>query len=80
MSSQIIIIILTLLSIIGIGIWFYNERNVLGRLHHQKITRLEYAIHINQSQIGRRCSSLNRYDFEKYNLDEALVAQREIII
>ncbi len=33
---------------------------------------------LNELQIGRRSKQLDRYDFLRYNLDEALLVQMEI--
>lgn len=80
MFSQIVILIVLLFSIIGIAIWFSNEKQAIGRIHSETISKLESAIRHNHSQISFRNSHLNHYDFLKYNLDEALVRQLEIVI
>lgn len=80
MFPQTVIAVVLLLSIIGIAIWFYNGRNAMGRIHTQTISELERAICTNQNQISFRSSHLNTYDFQKYNLREALVIQPEIQI
>ncbi len=80
MSFQIAISVLFLISIIGVGIWFYKGRQTLEHLHKQTIYQLEDAIERNRNQIGFRKSNLNLYDFQKYNLVEALIIQPEITI
>lgn len=80
MPAQIVITLTLLLSIIGISIWFYHERNTMSKLHRQTISQLEEAIYTNNHQVSFRNLNLNRYDFQRYNLDEALQVQREIII
>ncbi|HLW31416.1 MAG TPA: hypothetical protein VKX40_04070 [Aequorivita sp.] len=80
MFSQIVILIVLLFSVFGIAIWFYNEKQATGRIHSETISKLESAIHHNHNQISFRNSHLNCYDFLKYNLDEALVRQLEIVI
>jgi len=78
MYLQIAIALVLLISLIGLVVWFFNVNNSMGRLHKQNISILESAIYNNRNQINFRNSKLNRYDFLKYNLDEALVVQQEI--
>ncbi len=80
MFLQTVITIVLLLSIVGIAIWFYNRRNEIERIHRQTISELERAISTNGNQIRYRNSNLNGYDFQRYNLDEALVVQSDIEI
>lgn len=80
MYLQIAIVFILLLSFIGLAIWFFNAKNTNGRLHQQNISILESAIFSHRNQINFRNSNLNRYDFLKYNLDEALAVQPEIQI
>lgn len=80
MYLQIAIALVMLLSLIGLVVWFFNVNNSMGRLHKQNISILESAIYNNRNQINFRNSKLNRYDFLKYNLDEALAVQPEIQI
>ncbi len=78
MNIQIVIAILLLLLIIGIVLWFYKNNKTIEQLHAQTISELERNIFTNRSQINFRNTHLNKYNFLNYNLQEALVIQREI--
>jgi hypothetical protein len=80
MFFQIAITLMLLLLFIGLMVWFFNTKNAMGRLHNQNVSILESAICNNRNQINFRNSKLNRYDFLKYNLEESLVLQPEILI
>ena len=80
MSPQTVVILLFLAILVGIVVWYFTGKNELVRIHNQNILNLENAIFNNRRQLNFRNTSLNRYDFLKYNLDEALVVQREIWI
>lgn len=80
MPAQLLITLVLLISIIGIVIRFYKVRNVLSKVHMHTISQLESAIYINNKQINFRNLNLNNYDFERYNLEESLQVQREILI
>ncbi|MDC8001073.1 hypothetical protein POV26_08495 [Aequorivita todarodis] len=67
-------------AIIGITVWFFNRKIVLAKTHDQTIVALERAISTATFQINNRNQNLNRYDFQRYNLEEALMVQPEIII
>ena len=57
----------------------FNLRN--RRLTDEFSTRtieLKRNLMLNELQIGRRSKQLDRYDFLRYNLDEALLVQMEI--
>lgn len=59
-------------------IWFFRVKNRMKTIHKQTISSLENAISNNHFQINKRNSNLNKYDFLKHNLDEALIMQRDI--
>ncbi len=80
MFSQIVILIVPLLSIIGIGFWFSKEKHTIDHIHRETTAKLESAICLHRRQMDFRNSHLNHYDFLEYNLDEALVRQPEIDI
>ncbi len=80
MYLQIAIVLFLAFSFSGLVMWWFNVNNSMGRIHKQNISILESAIYNNRKQIDFRNSNLNRYDFFKYNLDEALVVQQEIKI
>lgn len=80
MSPQIVVILLILAILIGMVVWYFTGKNELVRIHNRNILKLENAIFNNRNQLNFRNSNLSRYDFQKYNLDDALVIQPEIII
>lgn len=80
MSLQIAITLILLFSMIGIMVWFFSIKNGMGKAHRQTISALESAISTTRFQIKNRNQNLNRYDFQRYNLEDALVVQPEIII
>ena len=65
---------------IGLLLWliFKNKNQKMQGIYAEKITQLNTQLEINKKQIHIRSSGLNRYDFLKYNLLEALVVQSEI--
>lgn len=65
-------------SIILGTIYFTNRRK--ETLHFQKIASLEHSLQKHKREIAERDKNLNRYDFLKYNLTEALVIQEKIIL
>ena len=52
----------------------------MGKVHRQTISALESAISMNRFQMDNRNLKLNLYNFQKYNIQEALFVQPEIII
>lgn len=78
MYLQIAITLFLLLSVMVLFLWFFKRKNTMFRIHNQNILDLEDSISRNRFQINFRNSSLNRYDFLKYNLNEALAVQLEI--
>ncbi|MEM0519134.1 MULTISPECIES: hypothetical protein [Aequorivita] len=80
MYLQIAILSVLLLSVIGIVFWFLQMKKTEIQTHNQKMANLENAIFKNYSQLNFRSLNLNKYDFLKYNLDEALIKQPDIAL
>ncbi|MDN3724377.1 hypothetical protein QRD02_08280 [Aequorivita sp. SDUM287046] len=80
MIFQIAITIVLSIAVIGLLVWFFNAKDTLSKTHNHYILTLENAISITRFQLNFRNENLNRYDFQKYNLEEALVVQPEIIL
>lgn len=78
MCLQIVILLVLVLTLIGIVVWFFNTKKSIAHPHNQNIAMLESAIYKHRCQLNFRTFHLNKYDFVKYNLDEALVVQPEI--
>lgn len=78
MGFQIILLIVFVILSSGLMFWYYKTKNALVAQHFSKTSNLKTAIAIHQKQIAYRTSSLNKYDFVKYNLNEALVIQADI--
>lgn len=78
MLPQLVISMVLMFSITAIFVWFLYKNRVASRYHRQTVFRLKTAIRNNRKQISFRNSTLNLYDFLKYNLDEAMVSQPEI--
>ncbi|WP_310991363.1 hypothetical protein [Aequorivita marina] len=76
MIFQIIILLGLLFSISGILFWYWSEKNKMKRFHYETVVALNQSISRNRNQIDFRILHLNRYDFLKYNLNEALVTQK----
>ncbi|KAA3624326.1 MAG: hypothetical protein DWP94_03825 [Flavobacterium sp.] len=61
---------------------------ILFNLSNRRLTKefsirtveVERELMLNKLQIRRRSKHLDRYDFLRYNLDEAIFVQREIIV
>lgn len=78
MYLQIAIALILFISLVMLFLWFAKKKKALFLIHNQNIIDLENSISKNGFQINFRNSNLNKYDFLKYNLNEALVAQLEI--
>lgn len=70
--------LLLIISVTGLILWFFKTKKTMFRIHNQNILDLESNISKNRFQINFRNDSLNKYDFLKFNLNEALVVQFEI--
>ena len=65
---------------VGLLLWliFRNKNQKITRIYTEKMTQLNAQLEINNKQIHKRTIGLNRYDFLKYNLLDALVVQSDI--
>jgi len=65
---------------IGLFLWllFRNKNRKIQGIYAEKMTALNVQLEINKKQLHIRSMGLNRYDFLKYNLLDALVIQSEI--
>lgn len=75
---QISIAFFIIMSIAILIVWYSNSKNEMIFEHKQIISELETAIYNNHKQVNYRSSNLNRYNFLKYNLNEALITQSNI--
>ncbi len=80
MSSLLITIaVLALVCPVVVSLFRRNNRELQSDFS-KKMACLEDRIQLNEGQITIRDKGLNRYDFLKYNLGEALIVQPEIKI
>ncbi len=70
--------LLLIISVTGLILWFFKKKRAMFYVHSQNILDLESNISKNRFQINFRNNSLNKYDFLKFNLNEALTVQPEI--
>lgn len=77
-SQALVLVILLLILVISLG-YFYMKNKKIRQNHSGIIVALKNAIRLHQSQIHFRSTNLQKYDFTKYNLSEALLLQPEII-
>ena len=65
---------------VGVFLWllFRNKNQKIRGVYAEKISHLYNQLEAHNAQINIRSIGLNRYDFLKYNLLEALVVQSEI--
>jgi len=75
----IISIIIFVIAAVILGIAYFQHKKIQV-LHFQNIHALEKYISENRNELFIRNENLNRYDFLKYNLVEALVVQENIIL
>jgi len=76
-----LVIVLTIISIsIGMWLYFFLKNKQVNQLHDQRLLILGEEIATNKLQILIRKKGLDRYNFLKYNLTEALILQLEINI
>ncbi|MEM7087591.1 MAG: hypothetical protein AAF489_15500 [Bacteroidota bacterium] len=73
---------ITLSLVVSIGLFlgwvFRNKNRKIRSIYAEKITALNAQLETNKKQLRKRSTALDRYDFLKYNLLEALVVQSEI--
>ncbi len=77
-SQALVLLILLLILAISMG-YFYVENKKIRRDHSEIMGVLKKSINLHHSQIHFRNAGLQKYDFTKYNLSEALLLQPEII-
>lgn len=59
-------------------VYALKKNRKLKQKHERKLLQLKKKYEIHSNQLGLREQHLNRYDFLKYNLSEALVVQPKI--
>ncbi|MEP2935915.1 MAG: hypothetical protein ABJM06_14110 [Gilvibacter sp.] len=67
-----------LLIVLSILLVFRHKNKKIKQAHSIKTAGLDMALSLHKTQLQFRQKSLNRYDFLRYNLEEALVVQPEI--
>lgn len=77
---QIIFLVVFSASLGGIFFFFLRKNKLLRTEHLQAVSALQDVIKINREQIFFRSEMLDRYHFLKYNLEEALLIQKEISV
>jgi uncharacterized protein YneF (UPF0154 family) len=60
----------------GLFLYFFLNRKAIDNSHQKNLFGLKEQIEVHRNQIGIRSTALDRYDFLKYNLDEALLVQK----
>ncbi len=63
-----------------LNFWFFQKKRKLESVHNKYVEKLENFILLHKNQITYREKGFNRYHFLKYNLDDALVVQPEIVL
>lgn len=79
MSSVSIILLCALLALLLVGVFVFQHRNI-KKLQQIQINHLETEITKNKKEIQTRTNCLNRYSFLQYNLEEALIVQKNIAL
>ncbi len=59
----------------GIWLFFVSKMKKNSQIHTLQVQSLRQAISIHKSQITIRNNTLNKYDFQRYNLSETLISQ-----
>ncbi len=62
----------------GIWLFFVSKKKKNSQIHTLQVQSLRQAISIHKSQITIRNNTLNKYDFQQYNLNDSLVPQQVI--
>lgn len=75
----LIVMFFGLLSIILL-LWFARDNKRILQKHIEKIKTMERTISNHRFQIKKRAQALGLYNYQKYNLDDALLIQPEIIL
>ncbi|WP_114491988.1 hypothetical protein [Candidatus Ulvibacter alkanivorans] len=71
--------VVLLISLLLVFFFARSYSNML-RQHRVRIRSLSNSVALERSQINFRENRLNQYDFLRYNLNEALVVQPEILV
>lgn len=77
MANQLLLAAIVLILAL-IWLLFYRKNKRLTAVHRDQTDSLKIEVSLHQSQIEFRQESLNRYDFLRYNIKEALIVQQEI--
>lgn len=78
MITPIWIFVFVLIVCTFLWVIFKRSKRHASREFSLKVRELKLEIVLNDQQIGRRIKYLDRYDFLKYNLSEALRVQIEV--
>ena len=78
--DQLVIILIIISISIGIWLYFFLKNKQVNQLHAQRLLNLGDELAANKLQILIRKNGLDRYNFLKYNLSEALIIQPDINI
>ena len=78
--DQLVIVLIIISTSIGMWLYFFLKNKQVNQLHEQHLLILGEEIVTNKLQILIRKKGLDRYNFLKYNLSEALIIQPEINI
>ena len=77
-TAETAVAISVFLSLTFVVLWFQILKTWDNKKAHYRLSHLEHSIQLNKSQIKKRKTYLNRYNFSIYNLDEALIIQLDI--
>ncbi len=78
MTSLQIIILAVVVVCIVLWVFFRIKNNKIKLVFSEKIQALYSELNTHTTQVAKRSEGLNRYDFLKYNLREALIIQEQI--
>lgn len=80
MSPEFFITVLFLLVSLSSLLYFYSENRRLKKRHFRKEMSLIEQFTLCDKQLKKRQRGINKYDFLKFNISEALIIQPEIKI
>ncbi len=78
MTSLQITLILALFICATLWLLFRMKNRKMSQIFSEKLTKLGSDIAIHSSQMDIRANALDGYDFQQYNLQEALAVQHQI--
>ncbi len=78
MLSPVVIVVAVLLVCAAMTVSFYVENKRIAERSNTIVLARRNKIERHRAQIAERELGLNRYDLLKYNLDDALIIQKEI--